>query len=79
VGLSDQGRGALSDIEVFQEDALARILDQLDGRQLDRLTRALDDLRGAVTRVSEAEPELFAHNHQFHEPHADRSPSPPKS
>jgi DNA-binding MarR family transcriptional regulator len=78
VGLSDQGRAALADIEVFQEDAIARILDQLDGRQLDRLTRALDDLRGAVARVTAAEPDLLAHNHHMHDPAAGRTVTAPK-
>jgi DNA-binding MarR family transcriptional regulator len=78
VALTDRARSALSEIEVFQEDALTRILDELDELQLDRLVRSLADLRAAVARVSVAEPDLFAHNHQFHEPPAGRAPSPPK-
>jgi DNA-binding MarR family transcriptional regulator len=77
VALTDKGRSALSDIELYQGDVLARILDELDERQLNRLTRTLEDLRDAVARVSAAEPELFAHNHQFHDASASRAPSPP--
>ena len=78
VGLTEVGRSVLSDIEVFQSDALSAILDQLDERQLDRLTTALDDLRGGVLRANEVAPDLFAHNHQFHEPGTTRHPSPPR-
>jgi len=73
VALTDQGRAALADIEVFQADALGRILAQLDDTQLRRLTRTLDDLRGAVTRAGDAEPDLFAHDHHFHPPTTGRS------
>jgi DNA-binding MarR family transcriptional regulator len=79
VGLTDSGRSVLSDIEVFQSDAVSTILRQLDERQLERLTTTLDDLRGAVARANEADPDLFAHNHQFHEPGTSRHPSPPRA
>ena len=79
VGLTETGRSVLSDLEVFQSDAFARILGQLDERQLDRLTTALDDLRDAVARANEVDPDLFAHNHQFHEPGSSRHPSPPRA
>jgi DNA-binding MarR family transcriptional regulator len=78
VVLTATGRSVLADLEVFQADALGRILDQLDEPQLDRLVAAFDDLRGAVGRANEADPELFAHNHQFHESGASRHPSPPR-
>jgi DNA-binding MarR family transcriptional regulator len=70
VRLSEPGRAALADIEVFQQEALARIVGELDDVQLATLTRALDDLRGAVERVTTKDPDLFAHNHQLHDPHA---------
>jgi DNA-binding MarR family transcriptional regulator len=75
VGLTEAGRAVLADIEVFQGDAVGRILDQLDQDQLERLTTALDDLRGAVASANESDPDLFAHNHQFHEAGSSRHPS----
>jgi DNA-binding MarR family transcriptional regulator len=79
VTLTATGRAVLADIEVFQADVLGRILGELDERELGRLTRTLDDLREAVARVAAAEPELFAHNHQFHEASAGRLPATTKS
>ncbi len=70
VRLSEAGRDALSDLEVYQDAAVGRILDQLDERQLNRLARTLGDLRAAVIRVTADDPDLFTHNHQFHEPAA---------
>ncbi len=79
VAVTERARSALAEIEVFQEDARTRIVAELDDRQLERLMRSLGDLRDAVARVSIAEPELFAHNHQFHEPPAGRAPSPART
>jgi MarR family transcriptional regulator, organic hydroperoxide resistance regulator len=70
VRLSDAGLAALADIEVFQQEALARVIAELDDAQLASLAATLDDLGGAVRRVVEQDPDLFAHNHQFHDPHA---------
>ena len=67
VRLTDAGRAALSDIEVFRDEAVRRLLDQLDPTQLASLADSLDDLRGAVARVTEQDPDLFAHDHQFHD------------
>jgi DNA-binding MarR family transcriptional regulator len=67
VRLTDAGRSALEEIEVFRDEAVGRIVDQLDERQLTRLATTLADLRAAVARVTADDPELFAHNHQFHD------------
>ncbi len=68
VRLTDAGRAALADIEVFRDEAIGRILDQLDSAQLASLAATLDDLRRAVSRVTALDPDLFAHDHQLHEP-----------
>jgi len=78
VGLTDEGRAALADIEVFQADALKQILNELDETQLNRLRRTLDDLRGAVTRATAGHPDLFAHNHHLHEPSVPSPASQPR-
>lgn len=67
VHLTDAGRTALEEIEVFRDEAVGRIVDQLDERQLTRLATTLRDLREAVEKVNAADPDLFAHNHQFHD------------
>lgn len=67
VRLTDAGSAALADIEVFRDEALTRIIDELDDEQLASLAQTLADLGQAVTRVNEREPDLFAHNHQFHD------------
>ncbi len=66
VRLTETGRTALAEIEVFRDEALGRIIHELDDRQLASLAASLDDLRDAVARVNERDPDLFAHDHQFH-------------
>ncbi len=67
VRLTVAGRRALEEIEVFRDEALGRILAELDERQLGRLIRTIDDLKGAVSRVVAADPDLFVHDHQYHD------------
>ncbi len=67
VRLTDGGRRALAEIDVYRDEALKRIVDQLDERQLASLASTLEDLKAAVGRVAQEDPELFAHNHQLHE------------
>jgi DNA-binding MarR family transcriptional regulator len=67
VHVTDAGRQVLADIEVFRDETIGRVIDQLSERQLARLAMTIGDLTEAVRRVTQAEPELFAHNHQFHE------------
>jgi DNA-binding MarR family transcriptional regulator len=73
VRLTDAGRTVLSDIEIFRDEAIGMVLDQLDDRQLASLAETLSDLGGAVTRAAEANPETFAHDHRFHEAPTARS------
>lgn len=80
VCLTPAGRAVLSDLEVFRDETLGRVIDRLDERQLARLVRTLEDVRVAVTEVVAEDPDLFAHNHQFHdEPAASPEPSAARS
>lgn len=74
VRLTPAGRRALADLEVFRDEAIRRVVDQLDDRQIARLAACLDDLNAAVTKVSQQDPSLFAHNHQLHGPGAAATP-----
>jgi DNA-binding MarR family transcriptional regulator len=74
VRLTAAGRRSLADVEVFRDEAIGRILKQLDGRQIARLAACLEDLRAAVAKVSQENPDLFAHHHQFHDPGAAATP-----
>ena len=66
VNLTDNGRAALADLEVFQDDVLARVLGRLEDVQLERLVAAVEDLRAAVLTVAAEDPDRFAHNHDLH-------------
>jgi DNA-binding MarR family transcriptional regulator len=74
VRLTTAGRRSLADLEVFRDEAIGRIVAQLDERQITRLAACLEDLKAAVSKVSERDPDLFAHNHQFHDPGAAATP-----
>jgi DNA-binding MarR family transcriptional regulator len=73
VRLTDDGRAALNDIEYVRAEMFARVVDRLDDRQLARVVAALDDVRAAIIAVAADDPELFAHNHRFHD--ADPAPA----
>lgn len=63
VGLTEAGRQAVADLELLRNDLLARILDRLDDRQLERVAAAFDDLRAAIADTIRDEPELLRHAH----------------
>jgi len=71
VRVTDSGRRALADVEVLQDEALARVLGKLDDRQLGRLAVAVTDLQAALLAVTAEEPDLFAHHHPAHGEHPD--------
>lgn len=79
VGLTGEGRAALAEIEVLQTDVLGQILAHLDDRQLTRLARSIEDLRGAVVRTSAETPDLFAHEHRSNEPDSATPPAATRS
>ena len=61
VRIAAGGMAALEQIEALKHDRLHAVLAHLDERQLARVARALDDLRGAVT--AEFGPDFAAHHH----------------
>lgn len=75
VTLTSDGRAALAEIEVLQTGLLDEILARLDDRQLMRLAQSIDDLRGAVVRLTTEAPELFAHEHRTLEPATGTPPA----
>jgi DNA-binding MarR family transcriptional regulator len=73
VRLTETGRAVLADIEIFRDEAIGIVLDELDDRQLASLAQTLEDLGGAVSRATEQHPDVFAHDHRFHEAPAART------
>jgi DNA-binding MarR family transcriptional regulator len=73
VRLTDAGRAALADIEVFRDEAVALVLAELDDRQLASLAETLRDLGAAVATATERHPDVFAHDHRFHATTAART------
>jgi DNA-binding MarR family transcriptional regulator len=61
VRVSERGRRLLGEVEVLKDDLLAAVLDRLTPGQLDRLVRALTDLRSAVDAVVLERPEYRDH------------------
>jgi DNA-binding MarR family transcriptional regulator len=58
------GERTLEEAEVLRRDLVEKILGQLNGSQRERLTRCLQDLRGAVGSLVASEgPEAFGHVH----------------
>lgn len=63
VKLSDPGRELLGEIEVVRDELLVDILGRLDARQLDRLARAVTDVRAAVLAALAEQGSALAHEH----------------
>lgn len=68
VRVTDRGREILSEIEVFRDEMLTRVLDLLDDTQLERLSGALGDLRTAIVDTIGSSPGTPWHDHA-HGPH----------
>jgi DNA-binding MarR family transcriptional regulator len=64
VRITDQGRTALSEVEILRDDLLARILSELDPTQLERVGQVISDLGGAIARVAAADPSFLDHRHR---------------
>jgi DNA-binding MarR family transcriptional regulator len=64
VRITERGRELLAEVEVIRSDILNRVLGRLDGARLERVARAMEDLRTAVTAVLAEDPAIVAHDHQ---------------
>jgi DNA-binding MarR family transcriptional regulator len=71
VRVTDEGRRALAELELFRDEVVARILDRLDDEQLTRLVASVDDLHGAIQSAVTDEPGLFAHGQPADLPYPD--------
>jgi DNA-binding MarR family transcriptional regulator len=70
VQLTDAGRQALQDVEVFKDAMLETVLSRLSPERLEALNGVIGDLRTIVADLLESEPELFGHHHP--QPHVTR-------
>lgn len=70
--ITPRGRQLLAEVEVLHKDMFGRALGRLDEAQLQRIARAMEDLRGAVSAALAEEPDLLplAHDHAHHRPQA---------
>jgi DNA-binding MarR family transcriptional regulator len=66
VQITEAGRQALAELEVFRDEVFARVLDKLDDAQLERFTAAMSDLRNSVLAVATETPGLLDHDHAIH-------------
>lgn len=63
VRITENGRRALADAELFRDEMVAKILERLGDRELSRLVASVGDLAVAIRSAVAAEPDLFAHGH----------------
>jgi DNA-binding MarR family transcriptional regulator len=63
VRVSEAGHQILADVEILRDDLMLRILGRLDATALNRIDKAIDDIRTAIEAVAADEPETFAHAH----------------
>jgi DNA-binding MarR family transcriptional regulator len=75
VRVTEPGRTALAEGEVFKDELMQSILARLDDRRLARLAAALEDVRDSAVAVFASDPELGRHEH-VHEPVRDRAAEP---
>jgi DNA-binding MarR family transcriptional regulator len=61
VRLTETGRRTLGEFEVLKDEMVRRIVGQLTAAQLDRLSRALTDVKQAVRATLESDPTWQAH------------------
>jgi len=71
VSVTDTGRRAMADLELFRDEVVAQILGRLDDRQLARLVAAVGDLRTAVESVLAETPDLLTHDQKSHVEYPD--------
>jgi DNA-binding MarR family transcriptional regulator len=66
VQVTEAGRQALAELEVYRDEVFARVLDKLDDSQLERFTAAMSDLRNSIVAVAAETPGLLDHDHAIH-------------
>jgi DNA-binding MarR family transcriptional regulator len=71
VRISAGGARALDETEAIKQDRLQSILGHLDGPQLSRLTKSLEDIRGAI--VAEFGPDFIKEHTHDHQPGEGRN------
>ena len=71
VRMSAGGARALDETEAIKQDRLQSILGHLDGPQLSRLTKSLEDIRGAI--VAEFGPDFIKEHTHDHQPGEGRN------
>jgi DNA-binding MarR family transcriptional regulator len=70
VRLTEHGRKTLGEVEVLKEEMVRRVVSKLSAHQLDRLNRALTDVKQAVRATLESDPTWQAHTHAHQSFHA---------
>ena len=79
VRVTELGNATLAQVEVLKEEMLKRVLNRLDGKQLERVAGALKDIAQAATAELADDPDWLSHSqshhgygltHQPHEPAA---------
>jgi DNA-binding MarR family transcriptional regulator len=60
VRVTDHGRSVLAELEVLREDLLGRVLARLDATQLERVARAMEDLKVASLDAMATDPDVAA-------------------
>jgi DNA-binding MarR family transcriptional regulator len=70
--ITERGRGLLEEVEVLRGDLMHRVLERLDEKQLDRIARAMEDVRGSVAAILAEDPGAITPDH-VHDPGQDRA------
>lgn len=71
--ITQRGRDLLEEVEVLRGDIMHRVLERLDDEQLDRVARAMEDVRASVAAVLAEDPGAIAPDHA-HDPGQARDP-----
>lgn len=70
VRITDAGRRVLAEVDVLKDELLATVLGRLDDTALERVERALEDIRAAVMDVLESDAAFDWHQHLQQHTHA---------
>ena len=75
VRICGEGRRVLAEVDVLKDELLHRVLDRLDDPALERVERALEDIRGAVVDVLASEGAFEWHHHLQDHAHGHAHPA----